>query len=206
MKLYYAPGACSLGIHILLEEIGKPFEAEKLDIRGGDTQKPPFIELNPKGKVPTLETDDGTVITEYPAIARFLAETNPEAGLLPTTPAGTLAAASATDYCVATIHMQGFGRAFRPGNFAPTASDHDAVIARGKELMTKGYGVMDHVLDGKDWIAGDYSYADSALFYVSLWGAKRLGLSLPEHVAGHFQRMLARPAVQRMMAREGLQG
>lgn len=204
MKLFYAPGACSLGIHILLEEIGKPYEAAKVDIRAGDTQKPPFIDINPKGKVPTLQRDDGRVITEYPVIAHYLAKTNPEAGLLPKAEDADLQAASATDYCVATIHMQGFARAFRPGNFAPTEADHPAVVARGKEMMTKGYAVMDKALDGKDWVAGDYSYADSALFYVSYWGVKRLGLELPTNVAAHYQRMLARPAVKRMMEQEGL--
>ena len=204
MKLYYAPGACSLGIHLLLEEIGKPYDTQKLDIRAGETQKPPFIDVNPKGKVPTLETDDGTVITEYPVIAHYLAATNPEAGLLPKGEAAVLAAASATDYCVATIHMQGFARAFRPSNFAPSEADHEAVKARGKEMMEKGFAVMDRALAGRDYVAGDYSYADSALFYVSLWGAKRVGLQLPANVAGHFERMLARPAVQRMMQQEGL--
>ena len=206
MKLYYSPGACSMGIHILLEEIGKPYEAQKVDLRAGDTQKPPFIDINPKGKVPTLERDDGSIITEYPVIAHYLAKTNPEAGLLPKGEAAELAAASATDYCVATIHMQGFARAFRPSNFAPTEADHDAVKARGKEMMEKGFALMNKQLDGKEWVAGDYSYGDSALFYVSLWGNKRLGIELPPNVAGHFDRMLARPAVQRMMQQEGLQG
>ena len=83
MKLYYAPGACSIGIHVLMEEIGKPYEAVKLDTKSGENTRPPFIDLNPKGKVPTVQRDDGTVLTEYPVIAHYLAETNPGAGLLP---------------------------------------------------------------------------------------------------------------------------
>jgi glutathione S-transferase len=204
MKLYYAPGACSIGIHVLLEEIGKPYETVKLDIRGGDTQRPPFTDINPKGKVPTLVRDDGEVITEYPVIAHWLAERSPEAGLLPKDEEARLRAAEATDYCVATIHMQGFSRAFRPGNFAPSESDHEAVKARGKELMEKGYALMDKRLAGKDWVAGGYSYADSALFYVEYWGSKRMGMQLPSNCAAHLDRMMARPAVQRMIEQEGL--
>jgi len=204
MKLYYAPGACSMGIHVILEEIGRPYEAVKLDIRGGESQRPPFSGLNPKGKVPTLQRDDGSVVTEYPVIAHYLAQANPEAGLLPADPEAELRGAEAMDFCVATIHMQGFSRVFRPGNFAPSEADHDAVKARGREIMEKGYAVLDKQLAGKEWIAGPYGIADSAVFYVSFWGAKRMGMTLPPNLAAHFERMMARPAVQRMMAAEGI--
>ena len=204
MKLFYAPGACSLGIHVLMEEIGKPYEAVRLDIRAGDTQKPPFIDINPKGKVPTIQRDDGTVITEYPVIAHYLAKTNAEAGLLPKDEDAGLVAASATDFCVATIHMQGFGRLFRPSNFSPNEADQEAVKARGREMIEKGYGIMARALGDKPWVAGDYSFADSALFYVEYWGAKRMGMTLPPALAGHFERMMARPAVSRMLEQEGL--
>jgi len=203
MKLHYTPGACSMGIHIVLEEIGKPYELAKLDIRGGETQRAPFIDLNPKGKIPTLQRDDGTVLTEYPVIAHYLAAHNPEAKLLPPGDAGDRAL-EAMDYCVATIHMQGFGRFVRPGAYAPSESDHEAVKTRGTEIMTKGFAIMDKSLAGKQWIAGEYSIGDSALFYVSYWYAKRMGLALPPNVQAHFDRMLARPAVQRMMEQEGL--
>ena len=206
MKLYYTPGASSIGIHVLLDEIGAPYEAVRVDIRAGETQKPPFIDINPKGKVPTLVRDDGEVVTEYPAIARWLAETFPAAGLLPEDGDSRLRAAEAADYCVATLHMQGFSRIARPGNFAPSESDHEAVKARGRELMEKGFALMDRQLAGKEWVAGRYSYADSALFYVEFWGAKRVGMPLPAHCASHLDRMLARPAVQRTMKAEGLEG
>ena len=204
MKLYYAPGACSMGIHVVLEEIGKPYEAVKLDIHGGENYRPPFAELNPKGKVPTLQRDDGSAVTEYPVIAHYLAKTNPDAGLLPSDPEAELTGAEAMDYAVSTIHMQGFSRLFRPGNFSPNEADHDQVKARGREIIEKGYALLDKQLAGKEWIAGPYSMADSAVFYVSFWGAKRMGMQLPPNLAAHFERMMARPAVQRMMAQEGI--
>ena len=77
MKLYYAPGACSIGIHVVLEEIGKPYDAEVVNLREGAQHKPDFTAVNPKSKVPTLKRDDGSVQTEYPAIAYWLARTNP---------------------------------------------------------------------------------------------------------------------------------
>ena len=204
MKLFYAPGACSMGIHIVLEEIGKPYELSKLDIRGGENHRSPFSELNPKGKVPTLQRDDGSVVTEYPVIAYTLAKASPEAGLLPKSDEAKLRAAEAIDYCVATIHMQGFARMFRPSNYNPNEAGHDAVKAQGREMAEKGFAIMDKMLGGKQWVTGDYSIADSALFYVAFWGAKRVGMTLPANVGAHLDRMLARPAVQRMLEQEGI--
>ncbi len=204
MKLYMAPGACSMGIHILLEEIGAPYETVKLDLKGGEQHKPPFSDTNPKGKVPTVQRDDGTVITEYPVIAHWLGETNPGAQLLPADKEAALQGAMAMDYAVATIHMQGFARLFRPENF--NAADPEAAKAMGKTLVEKGYAQLDKLLAGKEWVAGTYSVADSAVFYVSFWGAKRMGMTLPSNLEAHFNRMLARPAVQRTLQQEGLAG
>jgi len=204
MKLYYAPGACSLGIHVLLEEIGKPYEPVLLKIREGEQFKPEFVAKNPKSKVPTLERDDGSVLTEYPAIAFWLASTNPEAKLLPATPDAQAKALEATDFAVSTMHMHGFSRIFRPSNYAPTEADHEAVKAKGAEMFQKGLDVMEGKLGDQDWVASDYSFADSALFYVSFWWAGRLEKQLTPKVAAHYARMLARPAVQRTMAAEGL--
>jgi glutathione S-transferase len=67
MKLYWGPHTCAIGIHILLEEIGKPCETEKLDVSGGATHAPLFMSVNPKGKVPTLVRDDGSVLTDFGA-------------------------------------------------------------------------------------------------------------------------------------------
>ena len=204
MKLFYAPGACSIGIHVLLEEIGKPYDAELVNLREGAQFKPEFTSINPKSKVPTLQQDDGSVLTEYPAIAVWLASSFPEARLLPADATHLARALEYTDYAVATMHMQGFGRIFRPANFAPTEADHPAVQARGGEIFEKGLGVFDKALEGKDYLLGEYSFADTALFYVCFWWAARLNRPLPKNVAAHFARMNARPAVQRVMAAEGL--
>lgn len=206
MKLYYAPGACSIGIHVLLEEIGKPYEGIAVNLRGGEQYQPGFTSVNPKSKVPTLVRDDGSVLTEFPAIAYWLARTNPAAKLLPEDVDGQARALEAMDYAVATIHMQGAGRLFRPANFSPNASDEDAVKARGKEIFEKGLATLDKALAGKDYIAGAFSIADAAVFYVEFWASKPLGLPLPANCQKHFDRMMARPAVQRTLKAEGLAG
>lgn len=203
MKLYYSPGACSIGIHVLLNEIGKPFEASKLDLAARKHFEPEFTSVNPKSKVPTLVRDDGSVLTEFPAIATWLARTNPDKKLLADDPEGMARTLEMLDYVVATIHMQGFSRLFRPGNFAPTESDHDAVKGRGREMIEKAFAIIDEKLKGKEYVSGVFSVADCALFYVELW-ASRFKIPLPANVAAHFERMKARPAVQKTLQTEGL--
>jgi glutathione S-transferase len=203
MKLYYAPAACSIGIHVLLEEIGKPYDIEPLNFPQADQYKPAFTAINPKSKVPTLVKDDGTVLTEYPAIAYWLARTNPFANLLPDDIDQQAKVFELLDYAVATIHMQGFARQFRSSNFTPNADDEPAVKARGREIATKGFAIIDKALEGKDYAVGKFSIADTAIFYVEFW-AKRVNLPLPANCAAHLERMLARPAVQRVLQQEGV--
>jgi glutathione S-transferase len=204
MKLMYSPGACSIGIHVLLEEIGKPYETQLVNLREGAQYKPDFTSVNPKSKVPTLVRDDGSVLTEYPAIAYWLARTNPEKKLLPDDVDAQARMIEALDYAVATVHMQGFGRLFRAANFTPNPEDEDKVKERGKELVEKGFAVLDKALAGKDYLAGSFSIADSALFYVEFWGGKRMNMKLPPNCEAHLNRVMARPAVQRVLQQEGL--
>jgi glutathione S-transferase len=206
VKLYYSPGACSLGIHVLLEEIGKPYQTEAVNLREGAQYQPAFTSINPKSKVPTLARDDGSVLTEFPAIAYWLARNNPDKKLLPDDAEGQARALEALDYVVATLHMQGFSRIFRPENYSPNAADQEKVKARGKEIFEKGLSLVDKQLAGKEYVTGSFSIADAALFYVEFWGAARLQIKLPPNCEAHYKRMLARPAVQKVLQAEGLQG
>ena len=206
MKLLMAPGACSLGIHVLLEEIGRPYEAETVNLREGAQFQPGFTQINPKSKVPTLVRDDGSVLTEFPAIAFWLARSNPQAKLLPDDADTQARALEAMDYVISTMHMRGFTMIFRPEMFAGPNGDTEGVKARGIEMFTRGLALMNDALAGKDYLLGAFSIADAALFYVEFWGAARLKLALPPNCAAHYARMLARPAVARVMAAEGLAG
>ncbi len=205
MKLYYSPGACSIGIHVLLEEIGKPYQLEAVDLRGGAQYKPGYTSINPKSKVPTIERDDGSILTEFPVIAAYLARQNPQAKLIPQDAETGLRCLETMEYVVGTMHGQGFARIFRSERFAPSPSDHEAVKATGREIVGNGFAIVDKALAGKDYLGGnEMSFADAALFFVEFWASKRLGMTLPRNSAAHFERMMARPAVQRAMAQEGL--
>ena len=204
MKLYYAPGVCSIGIHVLLEEIGKPYDLEAVNLREGAQYQPQFTQVSPKSKVPALQRDDGSVLTEFPVIASWLAKKNPEAKLIPSDLETETRAMEAMEYAVATMHGQGFARIFRPGNFGP-AEQEEQVKARGREMVEKGFAILDKALAGKNYLGGnELSIADAAVFYVEFWGAGRLGMKLPANVAAHYERMKSRPAVQRVMQQEGV--
>jgi glutathione S-transferase len=204
MKLFYAPGACSVGIHALLEEIGKPYECVLVALREGAQFKAEFTGINPKSKVPILVRNDGSVLTEFPAIAFWLARSNPEAHLLPPDAEGQARALEAMDYVVATMHMQGFARIFRPERFSPNPADRDAVQAQGREIFANGFRLMDKALAGKDYLVGSFSIADAALFYAEFWAATRTDIALPANIAAHFARMKARPALARTLQQEGI--
>lgn len=202
MKFYMTPGSCSTGIHILLEEVGAVFEVYIVNLPAGDHLKPDYLAINPKGTIPTLVRNDGTVITEFQAIAWWLARQYPRRGLLPTDAEGEVRVLEAMNHAVGTIHGQGFTRIFTTANFTPNPADHDAVQARGRQIVEDGFAVMDGLLAGREYLAGTFSIADAALFYTEFW-ADRLKLPLPPNCAAHFRRMLARPAVSQVLREEG---
>lgn len=202
MKLYMTPGSCSTGIHILLEELDLPFEAYLVNLLAGDQNRADYLAMNPKGTIPTLVRDDGSALTEFQAIAWWLARTHPRAKLLPEDADGEARVMEAMDYAVGTIHMQGFARVFTTAHFTPSEADHEAVRQRGLDIVARGYAVLDTLLAGREYVAERFSIADAALFYVEFWGDK-LKLELPAHCRAHYQRLLARPAVQRVLREEG---
>lgn len=207
MKLFWGPHTCAIGAHIILEETGHPYELEELDVAGGETQKTPFKEINPKSKVPTLMRDDGSVLTEFGAIATWLARSVPDKHLLPQDANGEARATEVMDYVVGTIHGQGFGRIFKPEKFEPpdvlhktTGLGSSAVKEQGREIAGAGFRLLDQDLRRHPFVAGDaFSVADAALFYVERW-APQVDVQLPSNVAAHFARMKERPSVKKVMA------
>lgn len=204
MKLFHMPNACSLGIHVLMEEIGKPYELVKVDFADGAQYKEPFVSLNPKSKVPALGLDNGRLITEWPAIAWYLAKTNPQAQLVPTGIEGEVRVLELLDYMIATVHMRGFTRIFRPAQFTPTSADEPAVQQTGRDIVATGLKLLAQTLGEKPYLLGDYSIADAALFFLEHWAVTRAQLPVPASIQAHLERMHGRPAVQRALSSENL--
>ncbi len=204
MKLFYSPGSCALGVHILMEEIGAPFDLARVNFAEREQYGEPYRSVNPKSKVPALQRDDGSVLTEYQAISVYLALTHPEKRLIPLGAERHARMMEALEYVVGTIHGSGFRRVFRPGAFTRHEADHDAVMAEGIMIAKDGFQLIDRSLGSKDFIAGDFSIADPALFYVSFWAAERVKIGLPMNVQKHYDRMTDRPAVRKALKDEGL--
>ncbi len=202
MKFYMTPGSCSTGIHILLEELGLVFEAHIVNLPAGDHYKPEYLAINPKGTIPTLVTAGGLTITEFTAIAYWLGCSYPRAGLWPDDAGGQTKILEAMNYIVGTIHMQGYTRIFTTDQYVFEQSEVERVKAQGAIIVKKGFALLNRQLADRDYLAGNFSIADAALFYVSFW-ADKIGIALPEHCLAHYRRMLQRPVVQQVLREEG---
>lgn len=202
MKLYMTPGSCSTGIHIILEELDEAFEAYIVNLPAGDHFKPDYVAINPKSTIPTLVRRDGAPLTEVPAIAFWLAQTHPHAKLWPQDVENATRAIEAMAYIVGTVHGQGFARIFATSSFTRNKSDRAAVQELGRDIIDKGFSILSEVLGNKAYLTGDFSAVDPILFYVEFW-ADKIGIPLPGTLMAHYRRMLARPAVQRVLREEG---
>lgn len=202
MKFYMTPGSCSTGIHILLEESGLVFEACIVNLVKGDHLKPEYLALNPNGTIPTLLRDDGVALTDFLSIAVWLAETYPRRKLLPESADAREAALAVMRFCVQHIHGEGFRRVFTPERYVGGQADVEAIKAEGREIIAAALVEVDAELAGKDYVAGGFSLADAALFYVEFWTDKT-GMTLPRNCLAHYERMKTRPAVRQVLAEEG---
>lgn len=210
LKFYMTPGSCSTGIHILLEELEVPFEVTVLNLPAGEHRQPCYLVINPKGTIPALMLPDGLVLTEFQAIAFWLARAYPRKGLLPEDPLKAAVVMELMDYIVGTIHGQGYTRIFTsdsylPGHLAESEKDGwlRSIEARGHEIVEQGLKIVEARLPMDGFIAGaKIGVADAALFYVSFW-ADHIGIPLPERCGTHYQRMRARPMVRQVLMEEG---
>ncbi|XBS68047.1 glutathione transferase GstA [Acerihabitans sp. KWT182] len=191
MKLFYMPGASSLTAHIALREAGLDFTIEKVDSRTKKTEHgEDYLAINPKGKVPALLLDDGTVLTEVVAIVQYLADQVPDRHLIP--PAGTLSRYQAMEwlnYVASELH-KGLSPLFDK-QLPPDYRQQTEEQMEGKLLY------LERELAGQDYLLGSrFSVADAYLFTMLTW-ADRLGfdLSYTPSVAQFYQRIKSRPTV-----------
>jgi glutathione S-transferase len=200
MKLYFSPGACSLSPHIILQETGLPFTLEKVDLRSKQTASgADYLGINPKGYVPALETDEGVLLTEGPAIVQYLADKVPEKQLAPAN--GSIERyqlMSWLNFIGTEIHKN-----YSP-LFNPAASDEFKDNA--KQNLAKRYAHVERMLEGREYLVGTrFSVADGYLFVVTNWaGMLKLDMSAFPNIAAFQKRIVARPAVQQAMKAEGL--
>ncbi|MFT3791639.1 MAG: glutathione transferase GstA [Rudaea sp.] len=200
MKLYYAPGACSLSPHIVAQELGVPLTLEKVDTKTKKTEAgADFLAINPKGYVPALELDDGQLLTEGPAIVQYLGDLKP---------GNTLVPANGTFARVRLQEMLGYINSEIHKTYSPLfqADTPEQTRENRKAYLQKRYALLDAILAKQPWLLGkDFSAADAYLFVVTRWAkATHVDLSAFPALAAFQERVAARPAVQKAMAAEGL--
>ena len=200
MKLYYAPGACSLASHIALHETGLPFEIEKVDFATKKTDRgEDFMQINPKGYVPAIKLDDGSILTEGGAILQYIADRQPDSGLAPK--AGTMERYRLQEWL--TFIGTEIHKTFSP-MFNKAAAEE--VKASARNLLTKRLGYVETQLANKPYLMGDkFSVADAYLFTVVSW-SKFTGFDLGPfpRLKEYMERVAARPKVRAAMQAEGL--
>ena len=202
IDVYYWPTPNAWKVTIMLEECGLEYQVHEVNIGVGDQFKPDYLATNPKATIPVLIRDDGSALTEFQAIAWWLARQHPKAGLLPDSIEGETRVIETMDYVVGTIHGQGYTRIFTTSNYTSNEAEHAAIQAHGKTIVESGFAVMNEILAEREYVVGNFSIADAALFYVEFW-ADKIQLELPPHCERHYQRMLQRPKVRQVLAEEG---
>jgi glutathione S-transferase len=201
LKLYYAPGACSTASHIGLEESGATYESQALSFAKSEQRTPEYLKVNPRGRVPALVVDEGTIV-ENTAILDFVAaEYAPH--LMPTDPVKRARAISLMAWFSNGVHPN-FTHIGRPERFATDTAVFDHLKAVGRDNFFANLKEIDGLLAGKTWILGDeFSVVDGYALVFYGWG-KRIGLPVGElkNYTEWKDRMLARPAVKRVLERE----
>jgi len=201
--LFYTPGACSRASHIALREAGADFRLRLVDFAVAEQRSEAYLGLNPKGRVPALQTDRG-VLTENPAILAYVAQAHPQAQLAPLDDPFEFARMQAfNSYLCATVHVA-HAHSRRPERWADDPAARVELQRKAPEVMAACFQLIeDEYLKGP-WVLGDrYSVADAYLFTIAQWlAAHRIDSARYPKVHGHLNRMLERPAVRAALEAE----
>lgn len=200
--LYYAASACSLAPHIVLEWIGEPYEAVRVDYNS-----PELLAVNPAGAVPTFREDDGWLLTQAGAVLDYLARKHPEAKLA----GGESLRANAdahrwSAFFTSDLHAS-FWPIFSPSRYTVDDSDEarHAVVRAGHKLVAKQLGILNLHLDERKYILdGGRSVIDAYSFPMIRWAAMVLpnGIEDFPNIRALHDRLAADPAVQKVLERE----
>lgn len=195
MKLYYSPGACSLSPHIVALELGLSIETVRTDIRKKQTEKgEDFFKINPKGQVPTLQLENGEILTEGVAIVQYLASLAPEKKMMPEGFA-KFHQLEYLNFISSEIHKN-FGPLFYPGST-------DAEKEKSRATLTKKFAQFEAPLLREKYLMGEkFTPADAYLYTVLRWTAFTQ-VEIPKFLSDYMARVEARPAVQAALKSEG---
>lgn len=204
LKLYYMPGTIALASHIALADAGANYEIEKVDFAVSQQRSPEYLRLNPKGRVPALETPHGT-LTETPAILAYIAQTHPHAALAPVNNPFAFARCQAfNSYFCSTVHVAHAHR-MRGNRWVDEPEAIAAIQRKVPKSVFDSFVVIEEALAKGPWLLGeDYSICDPYLFTLSGWlEADGVDPRRLPRVLEHHLRMRERTGVQRALAEQG---
>jgi glutathione S-transferase len=199
LTLYYGPGACSMAAHIVLEESLEKYHPQSVDLANGEQRTAAYLKINPQGRVPVLGLDNGEALTENTAILPYLGK---RFGLWPTEPVAEAKSLSLIGFFAASVHPAHahFGR---PERYAADTSAFPTIKEMGLKSFHGYLKQIDGMLTGREWLSDRYSVLDPYAFVFYTWGVRReLPMAALASYTAFKDRMLRRPAVQRVVADE----
>ena len=206
IKLYYAPGSCSLAPHIVLEELGIAYDSMMISLKDGEQKKADFLKINPKARVPALVVD-GKVLTENPAILTYLGGGYAERGLWPKETWKQAEALSLMSWLASSVHIT-FAGVFRPERYADNEAAKENIRVNCRGTVLKYFAEIEKMLTGKTFaMGGQYTVCDPYLLVFYRWGY-RIGVDMKTEFpiwTKHALRVASRPTVKRVFEAEGIQ-
>jgi len=201
LRLYYAPGACSMAAHIVLEEGGEAYEAKRVDLAKGEQRSAAYLKINPQGRVPVLQLDSGEAVSENAAILPFLGR---RYGLWPKEQVAEVRALSTIGFFAASVHPA-HAHISRPERYASDSALYPNIQETGRKAFHDYLKQIDARLAGRQWVGDDYSVLDPYAFVFYTWGVRReLPMAELKSYSAFTDRMLERPAVRRVVEEENV--
>ena len=199
LTLYYGPGACSMAAHIVLEESGEKYQPQRMDLAKGEQRTPEYMKIHPLGRVPALRLDSGEALSENTAILPYLGK---RFRLWPMDPAREAKALSTIGFFASSVHPA-HAHVGRPERYTPDTAAHQGIKDMGLKAFHGYLKQIDGMLEGKDWLLDTYTVLDPYAFVFYTWGVRReLLMGELKNYTAHKDRMLKRPAVQRVVEDE----
>jgi glutathione S-transferase len=199
LTLYYAPGACSMAAHIVLEESGEKYEPHRMDLTKSEQRTEQYLKINPQGRVPALALGNGETLSENTAILPFLGK---RFELWPKDPMAEAKALSLIGFFAASVHPA-HAHIGRPERYASDPALFPNIQEMGRKTFHGYLRQIDGMLAQRQWFSDKYSVVDpyGLIFYV--WGVRReLPMTELKNYTGFKDRMIERPAVRRVFEDE----
>jgi glutathione S-transferase len=201
LTLYYAPGACSMAAHIVLEESGEKYEGQKVDLAGGEQRTEAYRKIHPLGRVPALRLDDGEPLPENTAILPYHGK---RFGLWPKDDNAQAKALSTIGFFASSVHPA-HGHVGRPERYSADASAYPGIKEMGLKTFHGYLQQIDGMLANREWFDNNYSVLDPYGFVFYVWGVRReLPMGELKNYTAFKDRMAKRPAVGRVIEDEKL--